>query len=199
MIPVSECNRRSRKDVPCPARNGATPCLTLAGAAGLAVVATMTAPYEFGLEDRTFYYPGRMEGKSRERGRFVNPNHCRDRVYKCAEHLCGRVKSVSYFGHTTRAISEMRHRGGCTSISLQELVPRTFSGSEENKTSGRIRSRQFLAGGRESVPRQPHENSPVSARRAPQQLHTRIVPSASPQARLSTPGARGHCWRHQLY
>src|SRR5215469_11483614 len=71
MIPVSECNRRSRKDVPCPARSGATPCLTLAGAAGLAVVATMTAPYEFGWEDRTFYYPGRMEGKSRERDRFV--------------------------------------------------------------------------------------------------------------------------------
>src|SRR5215472_11816352 len=72
MIPVSECSRRSKKDVPCPARNGATPCLTLAGAAGLAVVATMTAPYELGWEDRTFYYPGRMEGKSRERGRIVN-------------------------------------------------------------------------------------------------------------------------------
>src|SRR6202008_3343214 len=66
MIPVSECRRRSRNDVPCPARSGATPRLIVAGAAGLAVVATMTAPYEFGSEKRTFYYPGAKEGKSRE-------------------------------------------------------------------------------------------------------------------------------------
>src|SRR5208282_3221949 len=42
--PLSECRRRSRKDVPSPARSGATPDLIL-GAAGLAVDATMTAPY----------------------------------------------------------------------------------------------------------------------------------------------------------
>src|SRR5215469_13139092 len=66
MIPVSECRRRSRNDVPRPARRGATPRRIVADAGRLAGVATMTAPYEFGCEKRTFYYPGANEGKSRE-------------------------------------------------------------------------------------------------------------------------------------
>src|ERR1700684_668287 len=41
--PLRECKRRNRKEVPCPARSGATPDLTL-GATGLAVDATITAP-----------------------------------------------------------------------------------------------------------------------------------------------------------
>jgi hypothetical protein len=65
MMPVSECRRRSRNDVPCPARSGATPPFKLTGAAGLAVVATMTAPYNFGYDKRTFYYLGGGNGKSR--------------------------------------------------------------------------------------------------------------------------------------
>ena len=42
--PVSECKRRSRNEVPWPARKGATPDLILE-ATGLAVDATITAPY----------------------------------------------------------------------------------------------------------------------------------------------------------
>ena len=41
--PLRECKRRNTKEVPCPARSGATPDLTL-GATGLAVDATITAP-----------------------------------------------------------------------------------------------------------------------------------------------------------
>jgi hypothetical protein len=47
--PLSECRRRSRNEVPSPARSGATPDLilgvTLLGVRGLAVDAVMTAPY----------------------------------------------------------------------------------------------------------------------------------------------------------
>jgi hypothetical protein len=50
-----------KNDVPWPARNGATPRLMLIGAAGLAVVATMTAPYGFGCDKRTFYYLGERQ------------------------------------------------------------------------------------------------------------------------------------------
>src|ERR1035441_922308 len=42
--PLMECRRRSRNEVPSPARKGATPGLIL-GTTGLAVDATMTAPY----------------------------------------------------------------------------------------------------------------------------------------------------------
>jgi hypothetical protein len=41
--PLRECKRRSRNEVPSPARSGATPDL-MRGATGLAVDATMTAP-----------------------------------------------------------------------------------------------------------------------------------------------------------
>jgi hypothetical protein len=37
------------------------------GAAELAVLATMNAPYEFGCESRTFYYLGGVSAKSRIR------------------------------------------------------------------------------------------------------------------------------------
>src|SRR6202023_3561174 len=47
--PLRECRRRSRNEVPSPARSGATPDFilgeTLLGVMGLAVDATMTAPY----------------------------------------------------------------------------------------------------------------------------------------------------------
>src|SRR5664279_2389691 len=44
--PLMECRRRSRNEVPSPARSGATPDLIFGtGATGLAVDATMTAPY----------------------------------------------------------------------------------------------------------------------------------------------------------
>jgi hypothetical protein len=59
-MPVSECSRRNRNDVPWPDRKGATPGFRLTGAAGLAVVATMTAPCGFKCEKRTFYYVGGM-------------------------------------------------------------------------------------------------------------------------------------------
>src|SRR5262249_9109424 len=36
-MPVSECKRRQKNECPCPARSGATPPLSCAGAAGLAV------------------------------------------------------------------------------------------------------------------------------------------------------------------
>src|SRR5215470_8761207 len=65
MIPVRECRRRSRNDVPCPARSGATPRLRT-GAAGLAVVATMSLPYENEYDKRTFYYLGQARMKSRQ-------------------------------------------------------------------------------------------------------------------------------------
>jgi len=42
--PLRECRRRSRNEVPSPARSGATPDLIL-GAMRLAVDAEMTAPY----------------------------------------------------------------------------------------------------------------------------------------------------------
>src|SRR5208283_788277 len=49
-IPESECNRRRRNDVPCPARNGATPCAKVLGTAGAAELADATnTPYEFSL------------------------------------------------------------------------------------------------------------------------------------------------------
>src|SRR6267378_3086789 len=64
MMPVSECRRRRRNDVPWPARNGATPGLSVLGAAGLAV-ATMTAPCAFKCGTRTFYYVGGVRVKSR--------------------------------------------------------------------------------------------------------------------------------------
>src|SRR5437660_12403814 len=65
IIPVRECSRRKKNDVPWPARKGATPRLMLIGAAGLAVVATMTAPCFSKDVERTFYYLAREEGKSR--------------------------------------------------------------------------------------------------------------------------------------
>src|SRR6266436_3751754 len=65
MMPVSECRRRKRNDVPWPARNGATPGLSVMGAAGLAV-ATMTAPCKFRCGTRTFYYVGGVRVKSRQ-------------------------------------------------------------------------------------------------------------------------------------
>src|SRR5579862_2543882 len=49
MIPVRECNRRKMKEVPCPARRGATPCTAPrvpAGAVELTAEAT-NAPYKF--------------------------------------------------------------------------------------------------------------------------------------------------------
>src|SRR5215475_14967930 len=64
-IPVRECRRRSRNDVPCPARSGATPCFRT-GVAGRAVVATMSAPYENEYGKRTFYYLGAARTKSRQ-------------------------------------------------------------------------------------------------------------------------------------
>src|ERR1700727_1123981 len=72
MIPLRECSRRRTKEMPWPARNGATPCATgfTAGAEGLATDAT-SAPYEFSSTDtfsnekRTFYYRGTGEVKSR--------------------------------------------------------------------------------------------------------------------------------------
>src|SRR5271165_1691479 len=47
-MPLSECRRRNRNEVPSPARSGATPGLIFGagcGTTGLAVDATMTAPY----------------------------------------------------------------------------------------------------------------------------------------------------------
>jgi hypothetical protein len=38
----------------------------ITGAAGLAVVATMTAPYDFRDDKRTFYYLGAAQAKSRK-------------------------------------------------------------------------------------------------------------------------------------
>lgn len=72
--PLRECRRRSRNEVPSPARSGATPDLilgeTLLGVMGLAVDATMTAPYVVqcaneNLRTKTNDYRFEREGKSR--------------------------------------------------------------------------------------------------------------------------------------
>src|ERR1700751_2368699 len=65
MIPVRECRRRQKKEEPSPALRGATPVSTCTEGAGLADDATST-PYKFGDEERTFYYLGAGEGKSRK-------------------------------------------------------------------------------------------------------------------------------------
>src|ERR1700675_3200046 len=72
--PLRECRRRNRNEVPSPARSGATPDLilgeTLLGVVGLAVDATMTAPYlvqcaNENLRTKTNDYRFEREGKSR--------------------------------------------------------------------------------------------------------------------------------------
>jgi hypothetical protein len=71
--PLKEWRRRSRNEVPSPARNGATPGLILGaewGATVLAVDATMIAPYLFDFKTKTFKtktndYRFPQEGKSR--------------------------------------------------------------------------------------------------------------------------------------
>src|SRR5580704_13636540 len=72
--PLRECRRRNRNEVPSPARSGATPDLilgeTLVGVLGLAVDATMTAPYLIqcaneSLPTKTNDYRFEREGKSR--------------------------------------------------------------------------------------------------------------------------------------
>src|SRR6516225_2177680 len=65
MMPVRECSRRNTKEMPWPARNGATPCLS-AGAEELADATE--APYKFVDEQRTFHYLVCGEVKSRNRG-----------------------------------------------------------------------------------------------------------------------------------
>src|ERR1700685_1385351 len=67
-MPESECSRRSRNEVPCPARSGATRCAAPGVAGGAVVLADATkAPYEFEEQKRTFYYLVAVEAKSRRR------------------------------------------------------------------------------------------------------------------------------------
>src|SRR5262245_27176936 len=67
MMPVSECRRRRKNELPFPARKGATPGLTTTGGAGLAV-ATMTAPYEFQIGDANLLLCWRGESEVKGRG-----------------------------------------------------------------------------------------------------------------------------------
>lgn len=62
IIPLSECSRRQKNECPCPARNGATPDLTV----GVVVLGadTRRVPCEIKDDQRTNYYVGQREGKS---------------------------------------------------------------------------------------------------------------------------------------
>src|SRR5208282_1112247 len=62
--PLREWRRRSRNEVPWPARSGATPDLIL-GATGLAVDATMTAPYVVRYANPLLSFCGGREVKER--------------------------------------------------------------------------------------------------------------------------------------
>jgi len=55
-MPVSECNRRSVKEIPFPARRGATPGFVCIAPVELALEATATLPEIFQDEGGTFYY-----------------------------------------------------------------------------------------------------------------------------------------------
>src|SRR6266496_1906164 len=75
-MPVRECKRRNRNDVPSPARRGATPGLIFGvgigpGATGWADDATMAAPCMNRYERRTDYYPVVAEPKSRKVGSLI--------------------------------------------------------------------------------------------------------------------------------
>src|ERR1039457_2092914 len=64
--PLMECRRRSRNEVPSPARSGATPDLIFGtGATGLAVDATMTAPYVVQCANWLLSFWARIEVKAR--------------------------------------------------------------------------------------------------------------------------------------
>src|SRR5450759_2425366 len=70
--PLSECRRRSRNDVPSPARSGATPDLIFGtGATGLAVDATMTAPYVVRCANWLLSFCVGREVKERSGGKFL--------------------------------------------------------------------------------------------------------------------------------
>src|ERR1039458_5535478 len=63
-MPESECRRRSRNELPTPARKGATPGLIL-GAAGLAGEATMGSLFNSNIKRRTGHYHCAVEAESR--------------------------------------------------------------------------------------------------------------------------------------
>src|SRR5258706_7603474 len=96
-MPVSECNRRKRNDVPWPARNGATPCTVLfatSGAVELAADATnrsydflfarmIASAYRFRNAKRTFHYRAEREVKSRKALRNQLPTDTSHQLRNC--------------------------------------------------------------------------------------------------------------------
>src|SRR5215475_2612391 len=148
MIPVRECRRRSRNDVPWPARSGATPRLRT-GAAGLAVVATMTAPYENEYDKRTFYYLGAARTKSRQGTRYAT--HHTMLHHASADALPIRTTTNGVTSPTMCRASpvpcEMQLRDGCTWTSVRQKVQRKFCEPRGNRTWGRIRNHLCPADG----------------------------------------------------
>src|ERR1700756_2411805 len=120
-IPLRECRGRRRKEDPLPRPNGATPRFTAIGAA--AVVATMTAPYGFKFEKRTFYYPGHSSSKSRTDHTPRHPlSHARSR-----QNVCGEIEILHDVGCFIGAVS--RGERSCTPGT------RAFTTSREHPTT----------------------------------------------------------------
>src|ERR1017187_2675632 len=121
--PVSECKRRSRNDVPWPARKGATPDLILE-ATGLAVDATITAPYVVRCANWVLS--------------FCTGREVKDSLIFTVYFAMARVRRRPL---ATPAAPETPLRDGYIALSLARLVRRTSSESRGRKTVDRIRNR----------------------------------------------------------
>jgi len=122
-MPVSECRRRSRNELPSPARKGATPGLIL-GATELAdaTMGSYVSRYEF---KRTAHYRCALEYKSREHGSLL---HVMADTWRRVGPIRGQkqlIRSTRDWSGTNRGMRETRRHGGCSGIFLRRLVRRT--------------------------------------------------------------------------
>src|SRR5271157_191640 len=162
-MPVMECKRRSRNEVPSPARKGATPGLIFGtGATGLAVDATMTAPYEVRCANRLLSVCVGREVKERTvvklvwlsaEEEFAPAFLCwwrAGRPRPAGPFDCARAgsrdarRSTAMFPDTTPGTREKPRHGGCTALFLPRSVRQRSCRFAGNRTVDRIRIRGGL-------------------------------------------------------